>query len=177
MIEKVDLKAVPFRPREILAELSDSGAAFVVIGGVAAALHGSPLGTADLDTIAQREQANRAALARALVRLEARPVVSLDLVGGTAMIVNQDVDAKLLGDLDPARLLTAKGIVDIMWHDETVGDFSAWNAAAIDVDVDGVRLRVASIEDLVRSKERAGRDKDLRGLPFLRAILQRRDES
>lgn len=175
MIDTVDLKTVLFRPREILDALAAAGADFVVIGGVASALHGSPQGTADLDAVARRSSSNRACLARALAALEARPIVSLDLVGGTATVVDQAVDAQLLNDLDPARLLTDKGILDVMWRDETVGDFEAWDANAVDIDIGGTRLRVASVEDLIRSKERAGRDKDRAGLPFLREILKRRD--
>ena len=173
MIETVDLRDFPFRPREMLDILAQHGAVFIVIGGVAATLHGSPLGTADLDTVAHRTKENRDALARALSDLRARPIVSVDLAAGRATVVNQPVDAQLLDDLDPARLLTDKGMLDVMWRDDTVGDHEAWSRSAVDVEVDGNVLSVAALADLIASKEAAGRNKDRAGLPFLREILRR----
>jgi len=45
----------------------------------------------------------------------------------------------------------------------------------MDIDLGGVVMPVASLEDIVRSKQAANRDKDRRVLPALREILANRD--
>ena len=47
-----------FRFGEILKRLNDQGVEFIIIGGVAAALHGSPRTTLDLDVCAPLHQEN-----------------------------------------------------------------------------------------------------------------------
>jgi predicted nucleotidyltransferase len=44
---------------------------------------------------------------------------------------------------------------------------------AIEVEIRGVRIKLASLADIVRSKEAAGRDKDRRALPVLRELVAR----
>ena len=61
-----------FDPVEICAVLEDEGVRFVVLGGFAAVVHGSPLPTEDIDVIPSRDGDNLERLARALVRLEAK---------------------------------------------------------------------------------------------------------
>ncbi len=43
------------------------------------------------------------------------------------------------------------------------------------IEAFGVSIRLASLEDIIRSKEAAGREKDKRVLPTLREILANRD--
>jgi len=61
-----------FDPRRICAALTDAGVRFVVIGGFAAAIHGSPLPTTDVDIVPARDDENLERLARALRNLHAR---------------------------------------------------------------------------------------------------------
>jgi hypothetical protein len=61
-----------FDPRRICAALTDAGVRFVVIGGFAAAVHGSPLPTTDVDIVPAREDENLERLARALRTLNAK---------------------------------------------------------------------------------------------------------
>lgn len=61
-----------FDPRPICEALNDEGVRYVVIGGFAATIHGSPLPTADVDLVPDREADNLERLARALVRIGAR---------------------------------------------------------------------------------------------------------
>ena len=55
-----------FDPVEICAVLCDEGVEFVVLGGFAAIIHGSPLPTEDIDVIPSRSGANLERLATAL---------------------------------------------------------------------------------------------------------------
>lgn len=61
-----------FDPVELCAVLDDEEVEFVVLGGFAAIIHGSPLPTEDIDVIPSREGDNLDRLARALKRLGAR---------------------------------------------------------------------------------------------------------
>ena len=61
-----------FDPVEICAVLDEEGVEFVVLGGFAAIIHGSPLPTEDIDVIPSREGDNLERLAQALKRLGAR---------------------------------------------------------------------------------------------------------
>jgi hypothetical protein len=51
---------------------------------------------------------------------------------------------------------------------------------ARELPLEGLTTGVAHIDDIIRSKESAGRDKDLAGLPLLRTLrrtLERRGET
>ena len=55
----------------LFASLDRHGVRYVLIGGLAAVLHGSPLPTVDADICPSREAANLERLARALTDLDA----------------------------------------------------------------------------------------------------------
>ena len=61
-----------FQPAEIIAALERHAVRYVVIGGLAATLHGSPVMTTDADICPAREGDDLERLARALVGLRAR---------------------------------------------------------------------------------------------------------
>jgi hypothetical protein len=60
-----------FDPRRICEVFNDEGVRYVVIGGFAAVVHGSPLPTADVDVVPERSDQNLERLGRALQRLGA----------------------------------------------------------------------------------------------------------
>lgn len=53
------------------------------------------------------------------------------------------------------------------------GGYADLRREAIDIELRGVRVPIASLADVIRSKEAAGRDKDRRVLPVLRELLAR----
>ena len=71
------------------------------------------------------------------------------------------------------NLITRAGDLDIALEPAGVGAFASWDAGAEDIVVLDVPTRVAAIEDVVRSKEAADRDKDRVMLPMLRALVRR----
>jgi hypothetical protein len=71
------------------------------------------------------------------------------------------------------RLLTEHGIFDVVLAADGVGRFPEWDRSALSVDLAGYQVRVAALSDIIRSKEAAGRPKDLAALPRLRIILDR----
>src|SRR5471030_2767108 len=65
-------EAVPYRPDKLLEVLERHGVDYVVIGGLAAELRGSPYATRDVDVTPARTKANFTKLAAALRELDAK---------------------------------------------------------------------------------------------------------
>jgi hypothetical protein len=151
-------------PLELLTERS---VRFVVIGGVAATLHGSNVITSDLDICYARDDENLERLAALLADLGAR-------LRGAPKDIRFLLDAKSLRMGDHFTLDTRMGPLDILGTPSGMsGGYEALERGAEEFDLDGVSVKVASIDDLISMKRAAGRPKDLRMVEELGAL---RDE-
>lgn len=157
-----------FRPDEVIRVLHQHQVRFVLIGGLAATLHGSAHPTFDVDITPDDSPENMARLSSALRALDARVRVE-GIPGGLPF----DHDATSLAGIAVLNLVTRAGDLDIAMHPAGVETFAEWNAHATDVVVLGVPVRVAGLDEIVRSKEAAGRDKDRIALPLLRVLRDR----
>lgn len=156
-----------FDPIRALRTLVEHGVRFVLIGGFAGALRGSPVITGDLDICHARDERNLGALAAALASLGAR-------LRGAPLDVPFQLDARTLQAGDHFTFSTDVGALDILGTPSGTGGYAELEAAATTEDLDGLSIRVASIEDLIRMKRAAGRPKDLIALEWLTAV---RDET
>jgi hypothetical protein len=138
---------------------------FVVIGGVAAVVHGSAQITRDLDITYSDDVANLDALGAALVTLDAR-------LRGVAERVPFVPDAAALRHTGVLRLDTVDGPLVMLAG--SVG-YEHLRERALEVPVNGVSIRVASMEDLLAMKRAAGRPKDLLAVEELEAIARLRE--
>ena len=158
-----------FQPGEILAALERHGVRYVVIGGLAATRHGSPVMTTDADICPARERDNLERLARALVELRARirtPGVPEGLVFAC--------DATFLSRIEVALNLTTKfGDLDLSFIPSGTTGFADLHQHAVAMSLMGRPVAVASLADVIRSKEAANRPKDQIVLPALRLLLER----
>ncbi|MCY7372525.1 MAG: hypothetical protein LH461_02315 [Spirochaetaceae bacterium] len=159
-----------FEPREILAALAEQRVEFVLIGGLAATLHGSPHLTQDVDITPRREHDNLSRLSAALDGLGAK-VRAAGVEGGLPL----SHDADSLGDVGVWSLTTPFGDLDISFVPAGTTGFPDLTRDAVPITVEGVDVRVASLADIVRSKEAADRPKDHLTLRTLREILARRE--
>lgn len=142
---------------------------FVVIGGFAANLHGSPLPTLDVDITPRRSQENLQRLSDALRELDAKVrAVELD----EPLPFSHDADS--LAAVQVWNLRTPDGDLDISFVPTGTTGYDDLRRDAAVEDLHGLRIVVASLADVIRSKEAAGRDKDRRTLPVLRELLARR---
>jgi len=157
----------PFDPLLALRTLVDHEVRFVLIGGYAGALRGSPVITGDVDVCYARDDENLARLAEALRSLDAR-------LRGAPPDVPFRLDARTLRAGDTFTFSTSAGPVDILGTPSGTNGFADLDAGATEEVVDGLTIRVASIEDLIRMKRAAGRTKDRIALEWLSAV---RDES
>jgi hypothetical protein len=160
---------VPYRPGELLEVLERHGVRYVVIGGLAAELHGSPYITRDVDVTPSRDHANLRRLAAALRELNAQLRVP-------------DVDEPVEFPLDEHSFdwgttwtfVTDHGYLDIaLLPDGTQGYDDLRRGATREQITESIQVDVASLADVIRSKEAAGREKDRAVLPILRQVLER----
>lgn len=169
MLEPVDPARVVFDPQRLLAALARAGIEFVVIGGIAALLHGDDASTSDADMTVRRSRENLETLVAALRDLEARMLVSPNDVDEAT--VDVPIEVETFAPLVSARFLTRHGVLDVVLRTDGLAGYEQWRDGASLVDIGGgVQVAVASLEDVIRSKEAAGRPKDLAALPRLRAL-------
>lgn len=152
---------------ELFACLDRHGVRYVLIGGLAAVLHGSPLLTVDADICPSRAPDNLARLAAALDELDAR-IRTPDTAEG----VRFPRDAVFLARIDLLNLVTRAGDVDLAFTPAGTTGYDDLTRYAVPMDIRGITIHVAALEDVIRSKEAANRPKDLRSLPVLRQLLE-----
>jgi hypothetical protein len=153
-------------PEALFACLADHEVEYVLIGGLAAVLHGSPVPTVDADICPSRHRENLARLAAALDDLDAR-LRTPDIPGGVPF----PRDPQFLASVDLLNLVTRAGELDIAFLPAGGADYESLAARASHVRVRDLTIPVAALEDVIRSKEAANRPKDHRTLPVLRQLL------
>ena len=165
-----------FRPRRILEILVEHDVEFVVIGGVASTIHGSPFATVDVDVVPAVETSNLDRLAAALRELRA-VLRDADSARGTPIDLDGRTLKKALPSIRFLRFDTTYGYLDIIYQPAGTKGFRDLARWATEKDVGTVQVRVASLEDVIRSKQAAGRPRDLEQLPTLRRLLELDEDS
>ena len=168
-----EVGARTYEPGPVLAALEAEGVRYVVIGGTAAVIRGAPYATFDLDITPARDVANLDRLATALEKLGARVYGMPDEVAQSFRL-----DGKTLANGSAWKFVTPHGEVDVALDPDGTHGYEDLRRDAATARVAGLDVPVASLADIVRSKEAADRDKDRIQLPLLRRVLEqaRRDE-
>ena len=152
---------------QLLQRLADVGLEFVIVGGYAAITYGSSYLTRDVDICTALTEENVAKLRQALRdwnpkhRLTHKRLSFLDFPPPGQSLNN-------------LYLQTDMGVIDILSSILGVGDFAELKSRAEELEVDGKRHLVISLEDLIQAKEALGREKDLLMAKELRAIASKR---
>jgi hypothetical protein len=151
-----------FDPVAILHALVTGGVEFVLVGGLAAAVRGSPTVTYDVDIAPRLTEDNLEKLAAALHGLGAvrftHPDAPLEQPHAKGFTERVEQFAAPIGYVDVLRSLRA------------VGGFDDLVGRAERMQIGDVVVVVAALDDVIRSKEAAGRPKDLAQLPSLLAL-------
>jgi hypothetical protein len=161
----------PIDPIGILSVLVRHDVRFVLVGGYAGNIHGSPIPTKATDVTPDPSDDNLERTAAALRELNARIRVE-----DTAPGIDFDVSGASLRKATIWNLRTDRGDLDLLMEPSGTQGYTDLRRDAVEVDLgDGLRVLVASVRDLIRMKEASGRQKDLIGLPALRAVLERQE--
>jgi len=155
------------RADELLRRLTARGVDFVVIGGIAAVLHGSARTTFDLDVCFATEDANLHALGEVLVELGAR-------LRGAPDDVPFVPDAATLRRVEVLTLETQAGDLDVLARPAGAPRYETLRKNADRFDVGGFVVRVASLPDLIAMKRVAGRARDIADVEELETIRRLR---
>jgi hypothetical protein len=139
---------------QVLDALEQTGLEALVVGSVAAVLQGSPVTTQDLDLLVRDTRANRQKIEKLGQCLGSRPreVSSLTNV---------------------LRIDAAPAPVDLLFDCLPGGlSFESLRSRSVAIDLRGRTATVASLEDIIASKEATARPKDHAQLPILRDTLR-----
>ncbi len=159
-----------FSPQAIFASLDRHGVDYVAIGGIAANAHGSRRLTLDVDVVPAPDQDNYERLAAALDELGA-PATAVDSA-------SRDLDPRDPFDLAGAEVLelaTTVGDLDLLNGAPGVPPYADLRSRAIEVDVRGTPVRIASLDDLIAMKRAGGRPQDLRDIADLTGLEEASD--
>lgn len=156
---------------EILNALHDHRVEFVIVGGVAAALHGGSRVTFDLDVVPRLEPESWQSAVDLLWELGARPRIPepVERVRDVEHVHRWRREKGMLA----LNFRTSDGSVEV---DLLVGESEAFDELkqrAVEVSVDRRTFFVASIDDLIAMKQRAGRPQDRLDIAELRSIRKR----
>lgn len=147
----------------MLQGLTEARVAFVVVGGIAAAAHGSRRVTDDLDICYDASEANVTQLARLLAGWEAYP-------RGIERGLPFFMDTKQFR-ITPLMTLTAReGFIDVLDQVKGVGAFAKCRSRSIEIEAFDIRFRILDLDALIDAKRAAGRPKDIDQIPELEAL-------
>jgi hypothetical protein len=150
-----------FDPERLLRTLVEHGVEFYVIGATAAWLQGSPAVTVDLDVMPRRDLDNAERLAAALNSLAARPR------GGEAPTELEGAD---FPGWQSQSFDTDAGPLDVVPHAAAIGAYE--DVATVELSLGDFAIRAITVDEVIASKEKLGRPKDLAALPVLYAARE-----
>jgi hypothetical protein len=159
-----------FEPEGLLTILVDEGVDFVIIGGYAAVLHGASRPTEDVDVTPGTTTENLTRLTIAV-----NGCTHVFALRGAPDGLPFNTSAEAMRGLLMLNLTTDFGDLDVTFQPSGTTGYEDLIINAEERHLDGITIRIASLSDVVRSKEEAGRDKDIRALTELYDLLHRSD--
>ncbi len=157
-----------FDPVQICEILNEENVDYVVVGGFAAVIRGSSLPTRDIDIVPSRMPENLDRLARALTRMNAEIRIDGDSVPTR-------IDGAFLANMPfMLNLVTDFGEMDLAFTPAgRAGGYDGWRAGATtEIVSEGLTVVVASLDDVIDSKQAANRAKDHASLPYLESLRE-----
>ena len=153
----------------ILAALDAHQVRFVLIGGLAMQAQGSDYRTNDVDLFYARDKANLTALVQCLTPYQPRLRTGFDDVPFI-------FDTGTFKTTINLTLQTDLGAIDLLGEVAGVSSFDEVWERAMPIELYGIPVLVASLDDLIAMKQAAGRPKDQAHLLELRALRHLSDE-
>jgi hypothetical protein len=148
----------------MLQALAKHKVRFIVVGGVAGAVHGSARVTYDLDIVYDRDSENIQRLVEALTPLS--PYLR-DVPPGLPFVFDvQTLTAGL-----NFTLSTSLGALDLFGEIAGGGTYGKLLPHTVSIELYGVKCLCVDIETLIRLKKAAGRPRDIETIGELSAII------
>lgn len=151
--------------KALLEALAKEGVEFIVVGGVAAAAHGSAHATSDLDVVYKRSAENHSRLSRAMTPHD-------PYLRGMPRGLPFTWDASTIRNGLNFTLTTKLGDVDFLGEITGGGGYEALEPHTIAIKLYDIDLKCLDLGTLIRVKRAAGRPKDLVRLGELEALLE-----
>jgi predicted nucleotidyltransferase len=158
---------------EILTELHDHGVDFVIVGGVAAVLHGGSRATFDLDIVPSLAPDSWRAAVDSLWALGARPRIPepLERLRDVEHVRRWRIEKNMLA----LNFRTSDGTADVDLMVSHSDEFEQLRRRAVQVSIGAQTFSVASIDDLLAMKRASGRPQDVLDIQELQRIRKRLD--
>jgi len=153
--------------KALLSSLQTEGVSFVIIGGVAATLHGAARVTFDLDVVYDRSSENLERIVRALAPFQ-------PYLRGAPPGLPFKFDSETLKRGLNFTLTTSEGPIDLLGELTGVGSFYEVSANSVTAQLFGAEYRFIDLDALIASKRAAGRPKDFEAIAELETIKQER---
>ena len=153
-----------------LRAFDDAAVECIIVGGLAATLHGSARLTQDVDLVYSRSPDNLRRLVEAL-----RPYAPY--LRGAPRGLPFDWSVATVERGLNFRLTTAIGDIDLLGELTGGGDFDTLLPRTMEVEIFGRRFRCLSLPALIMVKRAAGRPKDLEAIAELEVLLERRQRT
>lgn len=144
--------------KDLLEAFAAEAVEFLLVGGYAVAFHGRPRTTKDIDILLGGSSTNLARAAKALEQFGAPP----NVVAAVSSMAEADV--VFMGQ-PPLRIDMLRSIDGV-----DAGDVFR---DAVTAKLDGIELRVISLDHLIANKRAAGRPQDLLDAAFLERVRGR----
>ncbi len=151
--------------RRLLAALIEEKVEFVIVGGVAATLHGSARLTSDLDIVYGRSREDTRRLVAALAPLK-------PYLRGAPKGLPFHLDVETVRAGLNFTLTTDAGPLDVLGEIAGGFNYEVLRKRSISVELFGMRCRVIDLDALIESKMAAGRPKDLEVIAELETIRE-----
>jgi hypothetical protein len=141
--------------KEMLQCLADEHVKFLLVGAYALAAHGYPRATMDIDVWVMPSPQNGEAVLRALQRFGAPPQ------GLTIADLQRDDTIFQIG-VAPRRIDIITGASGLRFEEAF--------ARSIEITIEGIQVRIPSVDDLIENKRASGRTKDLADAEALESL-------
>jgi hypothetical protein len=162
-------EVAPLDPERLLKTLMRHRVKFVLIGALGARMYGFPRLTADADITPAEDKLNLERLASALKDLDARVYTETVPTG-----LPFDCSAAMLSRARMWNLVTNSGRLDIAFEPAGTTGYEDLARHAKRFEAFGVHFLVASVDDIIRSKESTGRAKDEDDVLLLKEMKRRK---
>lgn len=154
----------------LAAILDDHQVEYLIVGGIAEAIMGSPRLTYDIELCYRRTPDNITRLAAAIAPLN-------PALRGVPPGLPFKLDAPTITAGLNFTLTTKLGDIDLLGELEPVGGYEAVIPRAEEYEIGLLVIRTIALDDLIRIKEHTKRAKDAESLLQLKAIKQLRDRA